>query len=214
MADPYLVQQPQQARSQETMNQILDTAAAILEHKTFDQLTVSEVVEGAGTSVGAFYGRFRDKESLLQALDARFFQRFEADFDSIQREQDWENLSIQSLVQDAVRFLVAVYMRDLGVLRSLNLKARLYGDSQFREREQHAWDHMFPRLQHLLLKHADRIRHPDPPAATRFGFQVVFFSLREFVLWEPLRGRAIPDPDTLSTEAAQVFLAYLGVEDS
>ncbi len=113
MSSP-IIQQPQQARSQETMNQILDTAAAILEHKTFDQLTVSEVVQQAGTSVGAFYGRFRDKEALLQALDARFFERLESDFEAVQQEHDWENQPVSAIVHDVARFLVDVYQRDPG----------------------------------------------------------------------------------------------------
>lgn len=225
MSSPYIIQQPKQARSQETMNHILDTAAAILEHKTFDQLTVNEVVQQAGTSVGAFYGRFRDKEALLQALDARFFNRFESDFEAVQQEHDWENQPVSAIVHDVARFLVEVYQRDIGVLRSLNLKARLYGDSQFRQREQDAWDRMFPRLQRLLLKDPGAILHPDPKAATRFGFQVMFFSLREFVLWEPLREGARPGagpnagpgsrlPAGLAAESARVFLAYLGVKES
>ncbi len=54
---------------------------------------------------------------------------------------------------------------------------------------------MFPRLQRLLLKDPGAISHPDPQAATRFGFQVLFFSLREFVLWEPLREAARQSQD-------------------
>ena len=47
---PYLVQPPQQARSRETMSQILDAASQILETKTFEELIIAEVVQQAGTS--------------------------------------------------------------------------------------------------------------------------------------------------------------------
>jgi len=73
----FLIQPPQQARSRASMNQMLDAAAQLLETKTFDELTIAEVVQQAGASVGAFYGRFKDKDALLQALDERFFSEFE-----------------------------------------------------------------------------------------------------------------------------------------
>jgi AcrR family transcriptional regulator len=49
------IQQPQQTRSRETMKLILEAAAQILEEKNFEmELTIAEVVQKAGTSVGAF----------------------------------------------------------------------------------------------------------------------------------------------------------------
>ena len=207
------IREPQQARSQKTMNQILDTAAAILEQKTFDQLTVSEVVHQAGTSVGAFYGRFRNKQALLQALDERFFQRFEQDFEELQLELDWDNQTITTIIHDTAKFLVEVYRRDTGVLRSLNLKARLSDDSQFKAREKNAWDTMYPQLQRRLLQHAACITHQDPDLAVRFGFRQMFFSIREFLLWGSLRENFRYDLETLSNESARAFLSYLGVEE-
>lgn len=209
----HLVQEPRQERSRATMIQILDAAAQILESKSFDELTVVEVVEQAGTSVGAFYGRFRDKDGLLQALDERFFEEFEARFEALLAPPVWAEQPLAHIVRDAVTFIVLTYSHDQGVLRSLNLKGRLHGDSRFREREQRAWNELFPRLQAVLLAHADEMTHPDPALATRLGFQQMFFAARELLLWDPVRGGPTYPADLLTRELTRAFLAYLGAED-
>ena len=54
------VRAPQQARSQETLDRILDAAERLVSEKGFEDTTVADVVARAGSSVGAFYTRFRD----------------------------------------------------------------------------------------------------------------------------------------------------------
>lgn len=210
---PYLVQQPQQARSRETMNQILDAAAQILETKTFDKLTIAEVVQLAGTSVGAFYGRFKDKEALLQAIDERFFEDFEEAITVLLAPRNWEGKSISYIIESVTRLIVQTYSKNRGVLRSLNLKARLYRDSRFKKREQRAWNELFPQFQNTLLSHQNKISHPNPALATRLGFQQMFFSAREILLWEPLREDVPYDNEVLIAELSRAYLAYLGVHE-
>jgi AcrR family transcriptional regulator len=210
---PYLVQQPQQARSRETMTQILDAAARILETKTFEELTISEVVQQAGASVGAFYGRFKDKEGLLHALDERFFAEFERGVREILSRPGFAEAPLPQVVREVAFFLAKNYQRQRGLLRSLNLKARLYGDSRFKQREQRAWDELYPQLQDILLRRQAEIRHPNPALATHLGFQQLFFALREFLLWEPLRAGQTYPLDVLVDELTHAYLAYLGIQE-
>ncbi len=98
------------------------------------------------------------------------------------------------------------------MIRSLHLKARLYGDSHFKEREQKAWHELFPRLQHALLMHREEMTHPNPELATRLGFQEIFFSIREILLWEPLRDAPPYGNEELISEMTNAYLAYLGVQ--
>ena len=59
------VRPPQQARSQLTLSRILDATEAILAEKSWEDAGVAEIARRAGSSVGAFYSRFRDKDALL-----------------------------------------------------------------------------------------------------------------------------------------------------
>jgi len=210
---PSVVQKPQQIRSHETMTQILDAAARILETKTFEELTVTEVVHQAGTSVGAFYGRFKDKDGLLQALDERFFEELGREFSALALSPVWKEASAAEMIRLATRFLIDIYSRQKGLLRSLTMKARFYGDSQFKERERYAWDELFPHLEVALLRQRHQMRHPDPALAVRLGFQQLFFTLREVLLWEPLlKGKPTYSAQTLAAELSRAYLAYIGWE--
>ena len=62
---------PRQARSQQTLDRLLDAAEELLVTGGFDEITVPEIVERAKSSVGAFYARFKDKDGLLHALHQR-----------------------------------------------------------------------------------------------------------------------------------------------
>ena len=211
---PSPIQQPQQTRSRETMNQILDAAGQILEIKNFEELTIAEVVHKAGTSVGAFYGRFKDKEALLRTLDERFFQEFEKAVIALLTPKNWAGKSIISIVEDVTKLIVQTYSKDKGVLRSLNLKSRLTDDFSFKKREQSAWNELFPQFQIALLSHQEVITHPNPRLAIRLGFQQMFYSAREILLWEPLRESVSLTSEELISELTRAYLAYLGVQES
>jgi AcrR family transcriptional regulator len=60
-----------QKRSQVTYNALIDTAFALLEEREFDQISIAELAQKAGYSVGAFYARFRSKDELFDAMVLR-----------------------------------------------------------------------------------------------------------------------------------------------
>ena len=72
------VRPPRQARSQETLDRILDAAEALVAEKGFGDATVADIARRAESSVGAFYARFKDKEGLLYALYERYFEQANA----------------------------------------------------------------------------------------------------------------------------------------
>ena len=61
-----------QARSQATLERLLESTESLLANKGFEGVTVAEIAMRAGLSVGAVYSRFRDKDALLQCLLDRF----------------------------------------------------------------------------------------------------------------------------------------------
>ena len=56
---------PQQHRSAQTQKRILDVVEKHLLGGTFDDITVQDLVSEAGSSVGAFYGRFANKAAAM-----------------------------------------------------------------------------------------------------------------------------------------------------
>ncbi len=67
--------EPRQARSQRTLDALLDAAQQLLADRPFHDINVNEIIARAGSSAGSFYARFPDKQALLHALHDRFNQR-------------------------------------------------------------------------------------------------------------------------------------------
>ena len=80
-ASPRVRRQARQARSQATETALLDAGLAHFAEQGFDGLSMSAVAERAGTSIGALYFRFGDREGFVQALLQR-------GFDGIRQETD------------------------------------------------------------------------------------------------------------------------------
>jgi AcrR family transcriptional regulator len=210
ISDTQLVQPPQQQRSRKTMDQILDAAEVLLGEKNFDDLSINDIVEKAGCSVGAFYGRFRDKEALLHALDERYFADFIAEGEQVLTLSQWDGKSAEDIVRAVLEFLVTSYSRQRGLLRTLSLRARLRDDARFQARERQAWT-LFQKLQELLLERSAEIPYSNPEIVIKFGFQTVFYSLREFILWGDMIGGISLSPEQVVSELTRIYLDYLGV---
>src|SRR5262245_40296795 len=102
---------PRQSRSRATLDRLLDATATLLAEKPFDEASVAEIARRAGTSVGAFYGRFPDKESLLDSFDERFFELARASCDEFFDSPAWSAASLEDSVGQLISLLVANHRR-------------------------------------------------------------------------------------------------------
>jgi AcrR family transcriptional regulator len=68
--------EPQQARSIESTERMLSAAAQLLREGGADAVTVDAVIARAGTSTGAFYARFDNRQGLFEVLHERFLAEF------------------------------------------------------------------------------------------------------------------------------------------
>ncbi|MEM1240519.1 MAG: TetR/AcrR family transcriptional regulator [Cyanobacteria bacterium P01_H01_bin.26] len=66
--------QPQQARSQERVKQILDVAEQLFLEVGYDSTTTRAIAARGGISVGSLYQFFPNKEAILKALAIRYMQ--------------------------------------------------------------------------------------------------------------------------------------------
>src|SRR5947207_2862540 len=115
---------PQQVRSRETLDRILDAAEQVLEEKAFGEATLAEIMERAGVTVGAFYRRFPDKDALLHHLDERFFADMHRRADQVLDPARWQGAPSAAFLREFTSQAVEVYSTRRGLLRSLFLRAR------------------------------------------------------------------------------------------
>jgi AcrR family transcriptional regulator len=203
---------PQQTRSQETLDRILDAAERVLEEKSFTEATLAEIMERAGVTVGAFYRRFPDKDALLHLLDERFFKEMKERADELLDPNHWRGASISEILTEFARTAVEVYAAKRGVARSVFLRARVDPVIQATGRQVNA--HNIERLRALLLDPSRRaeLTHPDPERAIALGFMMFFGALRETTVF----GEVWPEHrqlvgENLGDEMAHLYLSYLGV---
>lgn len=70
-----LRRQPQQQRSQERVEKILDAAAIVFDEVGFDAATTHSIASRANTAIGSLYQFFPDKLSIFHALELRHVER-------------------------------------------------------------------------------------------------------------------------------------------
>ena len=204
------VRPPKQVRSQETLDRILDAAEALVQEKGFDDTPVSEIVRRAGSSVGAFYSRFGDKDALLHALYERYLEQAVATADAALDPERWARTGVAAIVSSVVSFLVQIYREQEGLIRAFVLRNRT--DPAFRARRDRLSHYVSDGLAALLAARTDEISHPDPARAGAFGMTLVFSTLDSTMLFGEMRSgmRALSD-DELAIELSRAFIAYLGV---
>src|SRR5271169_1586316 len=72
---------PLQARSNRTVEEILDAASSLLGRIPFEQITTSRIAEQAGISVGALYRFYSDKQEIFDAIAVRELDAFRAEIE-------------------------------------------------------------------------------------------------------------------------------------
>lgn len=204
------VRPPQQLRSRETLDRILDAAEQLVAEKGFEDATVAEVARRAGSSVGAFYNRFRDKDGLLYALYERYLEQAVATADDALDPRRWEGAGVADILTSVLGFLVGIYRERMGILRAFVL--RNYTDLEFRARQERLYHYVSERLGELLLQRRHEITHPDPELACVFALSTAFSTIESRVLFDETRSGPLAfSDDDLVAELTRAFLAYLGV---
>jgi AcrR family transcriptional regulator len=200
-----------QARSQETLERILDAAEEVISERGFDNATVSEIVRRGKSSVGAMYARFNDKDSLLACLHERFCDQASATTDAALDALRWEGTTIGEIISNVMPFLVHVYHHKRGLIRAFIVRGST--DHQFAERGSSLSRSISEKLIDLFMARRNEIRHPDPVLAVDFALRMTFDTLDQATLFSDIQRSTIKlTPEQLAEELARAFLSYLGVD--
>ncbi|REL25987.1 TetR/AcrR family transcriptional regulator [Thalassotalea euphylliae] len=196
-----------QVRSQQTQKKLLDALNSCLKQDFFEHISIAQITENAGVSVGTFYRRFKNKEALLPYL----YQ----DFGTQQR--DWVlalTTEKQATLAQQITYIVEncchFLSNNAGVLRTLHLNARLYPEilptSQLNERSQE-----YREIAAMLMQHAQEITHRSPQMACDMATFMMINGLIEKILYGDLTP-AIASPLAMEEHCQQLsamLLSYL-----
>lgn len=203
------VARPKQARSEQTLKRILDAAEALLAERRWSDVSIADVVRRARSSVGGFYGRFRDKDELLLALHERFVRQIEQRMDELGDPARWEGASLEDVVRTCLSETVRVY-RDRGpfmatfVAQAVHHRELAHAGLAFRQR-------VIERFVGVMLLRRDEIAHPRPERATELGAQMAFGLMDQSLVFGAIAvgGERLDDAE-LADELSRNLLSYLG----
>jgi len=168
---------PRQRRSHESLERILDAAEALIRERGFDDMTIAEVVQRSGSSVGSLYARFNNKLGLLRAVQLRYHARVQNDIFAAFSGDHPRDESLQEVVARIVSVLSRHVLNEPELFRAFVLQAVF--DPGVRAQGERTNAQRRDKVVEVLLVHRAEIRHPDPERAARWFYSNCMAVLRE-----------------------------------
>jgi AcrR family transcriptional regulator len=204
------IRPPRQARTHQSLERLLDVAEMLLRDKDFDDIHVRDIADRAGTSVAAFYRRFKDKDALLHALHERSCEEAFATADDAFSSERWQASDIAEILFAIFPFLIEVLQPNASLYRAIYQRA--ISDEGMRERSMKLSRHVVSRLSDLLIARSDEIHHPNPSAAVPFSLiQANALLVQHYTVGIRDIGAVEMSNDLIARELTTSCLAYLGV---
>lgn len=205
-----MVRDPLQLRSRETLERVASATERLLEERTFEEITIGDILREARCSSGSFYARFAGKDALLPFLYERYDAQLRPRLEARLAGEPWRGMGFREACSTLVRGMLEMYLERRNLMRALALYARTnpgaFSDAFYQQRRE---------VQELplaiLQPFIGQVPHPSPEAALRMGLFVVACAAREKLLFGDAPHAAVT-PVTLQgleRELAHVLHSYL-----
>ncbi|MEU3617995.1 TetR/AcrR family transcriptional regulator [Streptomyces sp. NPDC006872] len=204
------VREPQQERSRESLERVLDAGFEILAEDGWHDFTLARVCERAGVSVGLLYRRFHGREELLAALQDRWLNAVDRTREELaSRPISWAEIDASEAVRVAIGGVVDSFLRQEPATHVLGRHGAF--DEAGLERMAKISQDYATWYRDGLMHHADVINHPDPARAIDFSYRLVLdIVIRRTTHGDSYdTGTTIGDWDAFSAELWSVCCAYL-----
>lgn len=157
----------QQSRSAKTQDAILDATEALLLERGADGVSVADIAEAAGCSIGSVYHHFKDKTAIHYAL----FHRMTGTFSAIAKDgvnpSRWEGASIRDILRGFLEFSLLSKEESPSFKKAAMLVASKHPELRTHYAEIQA--DMFCGMQRLIMARRSEIGHPNPPRSVAFA---------------------------------------------
>lgn len=199
--------QPLQTRSIASTERMFVAAEQLLREGGADAVTVDAVIARAGTSVGAFYTRFDNRQGLLEAMHERFVNAFGAQMSQVAE---------QSLAADSLRTALQTFITDLfGAVRThrdtiaFNMLVNAHNPAM-RAQGNHTTHMMLALIEQIFSHHGN---HDDPHRISEkadFVLRILMGLSLQILLFDDheVTGRGI-SLERWNAEALHLVMAYI-----
>ena len=198
-----LLHAPKRQRARDTEQSLLAAGRTLLATRDFEAISVAQIVAACELSVGAFYGRFRDKAAFFEALQTAAVHEAQQAMAHHLASSRCAALPTAVLLDKAMRLLVRGCRAQRGLLRAALQQAGA---------RPQAWQPhggcataFADRMVALLVPRLGDDARAE--AKVRFAMQAVFGMLVNALLHDPLPVRL--DDDELPVQMARLIGSYL-----
>ncbi|MCA8348471.1 TetR/AcrR family transcriptional regulator [Burkholderia cepacia] len=200
---------PRQSRSEATLANMLHAGRDLIEqHGRFDDVAIADVIRAAGTSTGAFYCRFKDKDAFVAAVMDATFAALQADADrAIEEDAVWRSGDARAIAGAIVHHYTDMCRRNRGVFKAV-LRHIVPGapDSHpMRALDHHIKDLVVPCLAPLLTGRSTKVATQEIHAS----IQMTSSTLAMAVLTDP--GPMRFEDGTLENQLSLMMQRYLRI---
>lgn len=184
------MRKPQQKRSAVTLERVIESAERLLRETEAEDLTIAQVVQDSGISVGAIYARFSNRDGIFAELASRFMRDTLAVFQTLDRAH-WQQLSLREAVSKMVQINAALYREHRGILRAIMLRNRVARSANISTAFEQYNHQVRDDICELLCMHASGIHHPNLMQAIDTSIDAMSCMLRDAIVLadEPAEGR-------------------------
>lgn len=197
-----------QARSQATFSALIQAGRQVMGAKDFEAVTINEIARAAGASIGAFYGRFSNKEVFFSAIQEITVSDIEAGMRVLLAQPAVKQAGDNEFLFAIARFWVGFYRTHRG------LYVASFKHSRTRPGAWTPFKRLGRNLVSLVIKQfaprLQRLRKPRSEREIRIAFQFVNGLLVNAVVNDP--GPLSLDDAEMERSVARFLCAYFGIQ--
>jgi AcrR family transcriptional regulator len=206
---------PQQARSRQSLSNLLRAAIEVLGQQGVAGATIPRIAAHAGLTPGAVYRRFRNKDILLETAILRILEDQEKALRLSIAAETAGGQPLVTLADQVIASLVLSYRVNARLLRAVRQVLQDNEGTAFWKKASRLEMRSFEYLVDIFTAGRSEIKHTDPRVAVALALVMVTGTLWEVVvlpsdtkLWRAF----LPKNDrALKLELTRAFLGYLGI---
>jgi AcrR family transcriptional regulator len=178
-----LIRPPQQKRSQESLERVLQAGLEVLSDCGFEGFTLQEVSKRAGVSIGSIYARTPSKDALIMAIYERVMGEVDARGAAITQVAKREGLRPRELVEALVTELAELMLGSAATLRVFMRRAPV--EPEILSRGAAHSQALAQVFEEALLEHRKEFGHREPALAVDIAYRIVYCTIARRITHGP-----------------------------
>ena len=204
-AEPTL-REPTQSRSRESTETLLEIGRRLIEQRCVDDCSMNEVAAAAGSSVGALYFRFGNKERFVSEVMRRQVDDTAKQIPIFLAEIEAKATSPSEVIEAAIKWFVLEFGKNRGLLRA-QIRRALDNPQEWQPFQQIGRDLVDGAI--AIIERLPELKQDDGwQRGVRVAMQMVLGTLNNIVINRP--GPLDLSDDATSRELSRAAVRYLG----